>query len=378
MPAKNDRMSKRERVEAELNLQETDRTPVYDILLNDAVIEHFTGKFPPVGEEGLKLKLQATAMTLDMTRMTGASPQEPGDWTSPDGFVHYRKERWISGGLRKRPFSDEEGARKWLAGALKDMRKEMDIKGFAEAYHANLAKYRGYLGDDTVLLDEYGPGLDWVRFALGFELFAYVSIGAPELISEYIELYTAREVRKIHAVADRKLSPCALTYGDIACKGALMHSPDWLRREFLPPLKRIQDALHEHGVKCLFHSDGYLMEIMPDLIESGIDGLNPIEVVAGMDLAEVKRLYGDKIFFAGGIDISQLMSLGTPDQVREACRRAIDVASPGYFIGSTTEFDNGSKLGSFLAMVETAWTHTPRKRRRRLTQAAGTHCTKRT
>ena len=355
MHAARDQMSKRERVDATLNLQETDRTPIYDILINDATIEFFTGRFPPTGEEGLKFRLQATARMLDMTRMAEFAPQEPGEYTDAEGFAHYRQDRWIGGGLRKRPFCDEQGAKRWLAKALEPMRTPLDVKAHAEGYRASRERVGGLLGDDTVVLAEYGPGLDWVRWSLGLELFSYLSVDDPALITEYIELYTAREIEKIHAVADRRDSPCALTYGDIACKGRLLHSPQWLRREFFPPLKRIQDALHEHGVKCLFHSDGYLMDVMPDLLASGIDGLNPIEVVAGMDLAELSRLYGGRIFFAGGIDMSQLLAGGTPEKVREVCRAAIDCAGPGFFIGSTTELDNGSRLENILAMVEVAW-----------------------
>ena len=355
MPCRKPEMTKRERVEAALNFQPTDRTPVYDILINDAVIEHFTGKFPPTGEEGLKLRLQATARTLDMTRSAGSAPQKPGEFADADGFVSLQEDRWIGGGLRKRPFHDEKGAARWLRKAISGLKEKMDVRRAAEDFRASWTKIRGYLGDDTVVLhDENGTGLDAVRYALGLEFFSFLSVDEPELISEYLEIFTRREVQKIHAIADRNLSPCALTYGDIACKGRLLHSPEWLRREFIPRLRQLNDAWHEHGVKCLFHSDGYLMEFMPDLLDTGIDGLNPIETVAGMDLAEVKRLYGNRLFLAGGIDISQLMSNGTPDQVREVCRESIRVASPGYFIGSTTELDNGSRLENFLALLETA------------------------
>jgi len=349
-------MTKRERVEAALNLQETDRTPIYDILVNDAAIEYLAGEFPPVGEDGLRLRLQATAKVLDMTRMI-CGPAAPGEVTDADGFVRYRKDRWIDGGIRKRPFADEDGARRWLQTAIERLRTPADTRDYADRWNSAHNRCRAYLGDDTVIVYEYGPGLDWVRYSLGFELFSYLSVDSPELISEYIELNTCREIERINAVADHRVSPCALPYGDIACKGRLLHSPAWLRREFFPRLKRINDALHEHGVKCLFHSDGYLMDVMPDLLAAGIDGLNPIETVAGMDLGEVKRLYGDRIFIAGGIDISQLMANGTPEQVRRVCRDAIRIASPGYFIGSTTELDNGSRLENILAMWEVALGH---------------------
>ena len=347
-------MTKRERVEAALELQETDRVPVYDLLLSDAVITHFTGRRAPVGEEGMRLRLEAIAQCLDMTRAAAYGPAEPGDWTDEDGFVQNRA-RWTGGGIRHRPFHDEAGARAWLGKAIGRLREPRDARADAEAFRAHWEKMRRYLGDDTVVLHgENGTGLDDVRYLLGLELFSYLAVDAPEMIAEYLELYTDRKVAEIHAVADRELSPCAMTYGDVACKGRLLHSPAWLRREFFPRLRRLNDAWHEHGIKCLFHSDGYLMEVMEDLIDTGIDGLNPIETVAGMDLGEVKRLYGDRLFLTGGIDISQLMARGTVEQVRRACEEAIAVAAPGYFIGSTTELDNGSKLENVLAMWEVA------------------------
>jgi uroporphyrinogen decarboxylase len=163
-----------------------------------------------------------------------------------------------------------------------------------------------------------------------------------------------RNVTECHAIADTALSPAVLTYGDIAYKHRLIHSPHFLRSEFYPRLKRLNDAWHEHGFKCLFHSDGYLMDAMDDLIEAGIDGLNPIETVAGMSLKELRQQYGDKLFLAGGIDMSQLLSNGTPEQVRQVCRQAVRDAYPGYLMGSTTEADNSCKLENLLVMHEVA------------------------
>ena len=269
-------------------------------------------------------------------------------------------ETQLSPGIKTRPFNDEQGAVTWLNKATSRLKKNLaslDLKQYAKEHKSRFRRLQSYIGDDTVVLEECETGLDDIRAALGLEFFSYISVDEPGLISEYMELYTECEVRKIHAIADRRLSPCALTAGDIAMKGRLLHSPEWLIQEFFPKLKRLIEAWHEHDIKCLFHSDGYVMEVMPNLIEAGIDGLNPIETVAGMDLETVKKSFGDRIFIAGGIDMSQLLSNGTPDQVRKECERAIEIASPGYFIGSTTELDNSSKFENILAMLEVAWKH---------------------
>jgi uroporphyrinogen decarboxylase len=124
------------------------------------------------------------------------------------------------------------------------------------------------------LIRDSGSGLDHVRQKLGLQIFSYVTYDEPELISEYMELFTEMEVKIIKVYADSKLSPCAMTFGDIAMENALMHSPEWLKKNFFPRLKRLNDSYHELNIKCLFHSDGYVMEVMDDLIASGIDGLN--------------------------------------------------------------------------------------------------------
>lgn len=349
-----DTLTKRERVELALDRQPTDRVPVYDILVHDQAIQYLTGQWPPFGEEGLRLRLQASARVLDMTRMVAVAPQPPGRTTDADGFVHYRQDPWIGGGILRRPFGDEAGARRWLEGKTRQLQQPLDVDAYRRDFLARFDEVRGYLGDDTVIVHEYGSGLDWVRYSLGLELFSYLAADAPQLITDYIRANTDRELERIRATADAQRSPCALTYGDIAYKGRLIHSPDWLRREFFPPLAEINRALHDCGVHCLFHSDGYLMEVIPDLLATGIDGLNPIETCAGMDLRQVKEQYGDRLFLTGGIDISQLLPLAPVDEVRRVCRDAIATASPGYFIGSTTELDNGSRLDNVLAMFEAA------------------------
>ncbi len=345
-------MTKPERVLATMALEETDRTPVYDILLNDALIEHFSGKYPPVGDAGLKLKCKAISRMLDMTRMAGFAPNEPGEETDEYGFVS-RHGRWLSLGISHRPFHDVIGAVEWLRRYTERLHEDIDLLKIKTAFLEDFQKQRSYIGDDTVILHrESGTGLDDVRHRLGLELFSYIAEDEPDLISEFLKLSTAREVRIIHAIADARLSPCALTYGDIGYNHGLMHSPAWLGKDFFPRIRELNDAWHEHGVKCLFHSDGNIMSVMDDLMDTGIDGLNPIETLSGMNVGVLKRRYGDRIFLTGGIDMSQLLSGGTPEEVLEVCRATLEEAPNGYFIGSTTEIDESSRLENVLAMLQ--------------------------
>ena len=359
-------MTKRERVERTLTCEETDRVPLYDLLRCDAAFAYFSGEeIPPLAEDEKTVKEldriagNAVGGFLDMTRAVGFGPVSSKETTDEFGFVRrqspFEKTTWIA----ERPFCDEQGAASFLERWIlwvQDRTKtiESNPRAHRDNFHRDFLEIQANLGDTVNLLTEHGLGLDDVRHMLGLELFTYVWADNPGLISEAFEAVTLWHIAECHAIADVALSPAVLTYGDIAYKHRLIHSPAFLRDEFFPRLKRLNDSWHEHGFKCLFHSDGYLMEVMDDLIETGIDGLNPIETLAGMNLKELRDKYGHTLFLAGGIDMSQLLSLGTPDEVREVCRQAIRDAYPGYFMGSTTESDNSCKIENLLAMYEVA------------------------
>jgi len=358
-------MTRRERVERALDCRETDRVPLYDLIRNDAAFAHFNGgPLPPLSpDEGTVAELEritgrATGAMLDMTRSVHFGPVEEKDRIDDYGFIWHDSPFEKTGWIVSRPFDDETGAASFLRQWIERMRDDgariaRNPAAHREAFHRAFLDTQARIGDTVNLLALHGVGLDDFRHLLGLELFSYLAADNPGLISEAMEVCTERNIAECHAVADLSLSPVVLTFGDIAYKNRLLHSPEYLRAEFFPRLARMNAAWHEHGFKCLFHSDGYLMEVMDDLVASGIDGLNPIEVVAGMNLKEVRDKY-PRLFLAGGIDMSQLLSRGTPEEVRETCRQAVRDASPGYFMGSTTEADNSCRLENLLAMYEVA------------------------
>jgi len=353
-------MTKRERALRTVRFAETDRVPIYDLLQNQAVIEHFAGE-PLTVENGKRLMGIAIAAALDMTRSPGAGPCEPAVIRQENGLVMQR-ERWTSW-IVERPWHDTPGLIEWIKGEIRrteaftfdqsyNDRYRAHVQGWLDAFAAGDPTGRG---DPTVLIIESGVGLDTMFWVAGLEDFSYLLADSPALVEEWLDARNRAELRRVAAIADPDLVPIVLTYDDIAYKTGTIFSPKWLRRHWAPRLKALNDAWHTRDTICLYHSDGNLFAVLDDLVAAGIDGLNPLEVLAGMTVGAVRQRY-PRLFLTGGIDVSQLLSFGTPDEVRAACRLAIaEAGGRGYFLGSSTELHWDVKLENALAMFESAW-----------------------
>ncbi len=115
-------------------------------------------------------------------------------------------------------------------------------------------------------------------------------------------------------------------------------SPELWRELVKPALKRVMDIGKANGLPVAFHSCGAIRAIIPDLIEIGVDVLNPIQCnCSGMDPLELKKEFGDRLAFMGGVDTQGVLPNGTPDDVRRATARLIEgmAADGGYILAAS-------------------------------------------
>ncbi len=110
-------------------------------------------------------------------------------------------------------------------------------------------------------------------------------------------------------------------------------SPRLFREVMKPRLEVVNDRIHSLApeAKLFFHTCGSVREILPDLLEIGVDILNPVHVRAtGMEPAALKRDFGDAVvFWGGGVDTQGVLPNGTPEEVREDVRRNVEALMPG-------------------------------------------------
>ena len=117
---------------------------------------------------------------------------------------------------------------------------------------------------------------------------------------------------------------------DMGTQEALFISPQMWREFCKPEVKRFVDLGKQAGLKTMFHSCGAIREIIPDLVEIGLDALNPIQIRArGMELSALKAEFGDKLTLHGGFDHQAILPFGTVEEVKEEVHRVIDIMAPG-------------------------------------------------
>lgn len=120
------------------------------------------------------------------------------------------------------------------------------------------------------------------------------------------------------------------TADDMGTQRGLLLSPDMFRTFIKPRLSKLIDMTHSHGVKFLFHSCGAIRPLIEDLIEIGIDILDPLQAAAdGMEPQALKDAYGDRICLHGGICTQHLLPRGTGDEIRREVQRRSEIMGNG-------------------------------------------------
>ncbi|NPV53026.1 MAG: hypothetical protein HPY71_05835 [Firmicutes bacterium] len=143
---------------------------------------------------------------------------------------------------------------------------------------------------------------------------------------------------------------------DWGTQNALMIDPNLWRQIFKPWYSRMIDEAHKYSLHAALHSCGHIEEIIPDLIDVGLDILHPVQPHAN-DIERVARDFGGKICFFGGIDVQQLM-YGSPDQVRSEVIRVIDIfdrKEGGFMLAPANTIMPDTPIENVRALFETMY-----------------------
>jgi len=176
----------------------------------------------------------------------------------------------------------------------------------------------------------------------------------PRFIMERLTDVYVENTRRVLDLAGDRLD-LVYFYDDVATQNSLMISPDTWRDEIRPHHERLVEIAHSRGVPVMYHCDGAIVRLIPELIELGIDVLNPIQPdAAGMDARVLKAEFGDRLSFHGGVDIINTLPRGTPEEVAAEVRRCVEVLGEGggYVLCSSHHVQPDTPIDNVLAMYD--------------------------
>lgn len=230
-----------------------------------------------------------------------------------------------------------------------------DFSGLTEQ-----AKHLRETTDKALVLNLEVGFLHQSQFMRGFDWWLMDLAADPAFAEAYmdriLEIWLAEARGMIEAT--RGLADVVIYADDIAFQNGTMVSADMYRRFFKPRQKQVFDLMAASGMRVLYHSCGSLLTLLDDLVDMGVEALNPVQVSAqGMgDTAALKKRWGDHLTFWGGIDTHEVLPRGGPGDVREEVHRRMDdlAGDGGYVLASVHDIQPEVPPENIIAMFKAA------------------------
>lgn len=206
--------------------------------------------------------------------------------------------------------------------------KELYINRF-EPYFDALAES---MPDGMKAIGGVGNGVfEIVQDIVGYENLCIFSFEEPELYASLFEK-VGQILYEIWQWFLKNYSDvyCVCRFGDdLGYKSNTLLSHEDIRKHIIPQYTRIVDLVHQYDRPFLLHSCGKIFAVMEDLIDAGVDILNPIQPCSkDMNPVNLRDTYRNRIVFHGGLDTQEILPKCSPEQVAEEVRKLIDVFKP--------------------------------------------------
>ena len=377
--------TRRRRVETALHHQEADRVP-YDLggtILTGIHHQAYRRLRSHLGLPEVPIEIEDPVQQLGQVHEDVKQRLEVDVWGLNPGKGRGRPVRppWHEAGYDK--LVDEWGIEWWMpqpGGFYHDMRRHPlehirtlpDLARYPFPDPLDPARYEGMAAraDELMnrrqvayVLGRNAPGIWelalWLR---GFENFFCDMVDnvafAEALMDALLEIKLKYWAKALELVGPNVMMVSEAD--DLASQTRCLCSPALYRKLIKPRHTKLFTFIKKTAqvpVKIFYHSCGAVAELIPDLIESGIDILNPVQVSAtGMDTKELKRRFGqDLTFYGGGVDTQGVLPRGTPQAVRDEVKRRIDDLAPGggFIFNTVHNIQADVPPENFVAMWET-------------------------
>lgn len=220
---------------------------------------------------------------------------------------------------------------------------------------ANTVKNLKKHTDAYVLVTIWGSHFEKANFARGIENFLADLAGDPEYAQKMLDFIIAKNMVMLENIVNMPDIDGILLGSDWGSQNDLLMSPECWRTMIAPGEKKEYELIHSAGKDVWVHSCGDIRKIFSDITDMEVDVLNPIQPEC-MDVYKLKKDYGDKITFWGGISTQRTLPYGTPAEVEAETRKITEALSVngGYIIAPSQEIQADVPFENLCALIDTA------------------------
>ena len=331
-----------------------DRVPYFEVLIDDQHVEKMLGRYAgntlAVGADpakGIKESIGGRPMYpedyIDLCKITGQDALiVEAIWTpfkkrKEDGSLTLIYDRSIK--------SREDFKEKVILPTDEDIEEKMV---YVREYREAIKKSGTKIGL-TVLISAFFQTL--YEFMIGLEDTMTMVYEDRDFIEELLEISTDYWVKFVRRAIKEGVD-FIWPADDVAFKTGLFLPPKIMKEMWLPKLQRIIEPALNAGKPVMFHSDGKIDDIVPWLVDIGVDCINPMDPY-GIDYRDYKKRFGNIVCLSGNIDVEFPLAHGTPEDVARDVKEHMDVLKPGggYVACSSHSIVNYIPHENYIAMI---------------------------
>jgi uroporphyrinogen decarboxylase len=198
-----------------------------------------------------------------------------------------------------------------------------------------------------------GPVFQMAWMLMGYEALSYALADDPGLVVSIMDRIFEVVRAEVADALQRDVVGAVWFGDDIAIKDRLMVAPEFLRAHFFPRLAELGGMCAARGIPLIYHTDGNVSSVLPDIMAAGVSALHPIDPL-GMDIVATKAEVAGRLCVIGGVDVGLLLT-GSPDAVAAETRARLRCLAPGggYVLGSSNSIPRAVPAANYRAMLET-------------------------
>jgi len=341
-------MTRRERVMTAIRHKEPDRVPKGEMWIEGSLANRILKTAYPLDYQHYERDRHIREfLNIDLINLGDWPSEEIG--TDTNGNKKFRSiygYEYVNSGKSKHivrpPINDIEDACRYIipdinrvsGKIISDFKDTTDFFIFAQ------------IGGPVSMLDEMFPMED-------FMVYCMTNTKEMRIIGEKVMEY---EIAKAKLFLD--CGADAVLVGDDIAFNSGVFLPPHIMEEIVYPLHKeaVRQIKKYKDVPVFLHSDGDLRKVMDKVVESDFDGFQSVQPSAGMDIALIKKEYGDSLCLMGNIDLDYVMTFASPQEVAYTIQRTIDIAAPGggYILSTCNSFIDAIPVENALSMYRTA------------------------